>query len=154
MTVRLPGEPPVEVRVLGPADGAVLDAVAADVFDAPVDPRRRDEFMRDPRHHLAVAVSRGVVVGMASGVHYVHPDKPPELWVNEVAVAPAFQRRGVATALLEALFAHARTLGCAEAWVLTDRSNGTAQALYAQAGGARVEDGPVMFTFRLGSADV
>jgi ribosomal protein S18 acetylase RimI-like enzyme len=148
----VPGSPSVEIRLLGPADGAVLDRVDEDVFDYAVDPRWRDPFMADPRHHLAVALSDGLVVGMASGVHYVHPDKPPELWVNEVAVSPAFQRRGLATALLETLFAHARTLGCAEAWVLTDRSNGVAQALYARTGGTEVTDGPVMFTFQLGDA--
>ena len=143
----------LDVRLLGADEGAVLDRVAENVFDYAIDPRRRDEFMADPRHHLAVAVSEGVVVGMASGVHYVHPDKPPELWVNEVAVSPAFQRRGIATALLEVLFGHAQTLGCAEAWVLTDRSNPEARALYAHTGGAEVTDGPVMFTFALGDAD-
>ena len=26
------------------------------------------------------------IVGFASAVHYVHPDKPPELWINEMGV--------------------------------------------------------------------
>jgi hypothetical protein len=85
----------VSVRVLDRDEVAVLDAVAADVFDGPVDRRWAAEFLADPRHHMAVAVAGGVVVGMGSGVHYVHPDKPPELWVNEVGVAPPYQNRAV-----------------------------------------------------------
>jgi hypothetical protein len=77
------------VRLLGPGDAAVLDRVVEGVFDNPIDPLWRAEFFADPRHHLAVAIDGDLVVGMASAVHYVHPDKPPELWVNEVGVAPA-----------------------------------------------------------------
>ena len=76
------------IRILGPGDAAVLDHVAEGVFDNAVDPRWTAEFLADSRHHLAVAVDDGQVVGMASAVHYVHPDKPPELWINEVRVGP------------------------------------------------------------------
>jgi hypothetical protein len=72
------------IRLLGPGEAAVLDRVAEGVFDNPVGPRWAAEFFADPRHHLAVALDGGVVIGMASAVHYVHPDKPPQLWVNEV----------------------------------------------------------------------
>ena len=56
------------------------------------------EFLADSRHHLAVAVDEGRVVGMASAVHYVHPDKPPELWINEVGVAPTHRGLGIGRA--------------------------------------------------------
>jgi GNAT superfamily N-acetyltransferase len=87
---------PVTVRILGPDDRVVLQHVAPDVFDGPVDARWSAEFLADPRHHLAVAIEDGLVVGMASALHYIHPDKPPELWVNEVGVAPTHQRQGSA----------------------------------------------------------
>jgi ribosomal protein S18 acetylase RimI-like enzyme len=138
----------IEYRILRPEDSATLDEVAPDVFDNPVDPRWSAEFLDDPRHHLAVAIHDGRVVGMASGVHYVHPDKPPELWINEVGVAPSHHRLGIGRRLLELLFAHARGLGCEVAWVLTEHDNPAAQGLYASLGGAR--DEPVMYTFDLG----
>ena len=139
----------MEIRVLGPGDAAVLDHAAPGVFDHGVDPRWRAEFFADPRHHLAVAVDGGTVVGMVSGVHYVHPDKAPELWINEVGVAPSHQRRGIARRLLAAMLAHARALGCGEAWVLTDAGNHAAMRLYASAGGTEQAPQPVMFNFRL-----
>ena len=97
--------------------------------------RLRAEFLRDPRHHLSVGIEDGVVVGFASAVHYVHPDKPPQLWINEVAVAPSHQRKGIAKAVSSALMAVGRALGCTEAWVLTDEGNVAARALYQSAGG-------------------
>jgi ribosomal protein S18 acetylase RimI-like enzyme len=128
----------VEIRLLGPDDDAVLANVADEVFDNPVDPVFTREFLNDPRHHIAVAIDDGQVVGFASGVHYLHPDKPPELWINEVGVAPSHQGRGLATQVIKALLAEGRRRGCVEAWVLTDRSNTAARALYAGLGG---EDG-------------
>jgi aminoglycoside 6'-N-acetyltransferase I len=142
----------VTIRLLGPDDGAALDRVAPDVFDHDIDPRLAAEFLADPRHHLAVALAEApagpTVVGMASAVHYVHPDKPPELWVNEVGVAPGWQRQGLGRRLLQALFDRAAALGCREAWVLTERDNAAARRLYAAAGGEEAE-GVVMATFRL-----
>jgi aminoglycoside 6'-N-acetyltransferase I len=139
----------VEIKVLGPRDAGVLAIVAPDVFDDPIDAGRAGEFLADPRHHLAVAVEDGLVVGFVSAVHYVHPDKPrPELWVNEVGVAATHRGRGLATRLLRAVFDVARGLGCEEAWVLTDRVNTAAMRLYAAAGGEPPTD-HVMFTFNL-----
>jgi GNAT superfamily N-acetyltransferase len=146
---------PITIRVLGAADGAVLKRVAHGVFDYPVDARWSAEFLTDPRHHLAVAIDdeSGRVVGMASGLHYVHPDKPPEFWVNEVGVAPTHQGQGVGRRVLAALLACARTLGCQEAWVLTDRGNTAARHMYAAVGGMEAREVPVMITFKLGDGE-
>jgi ribosomal protein S18 acetylase RimI-like enzyme len=140
----------VEVRLLRRGDEQVLAAVADDVFDDPLDAAATAAFLADPRHHLAVAIDSGVVVGFASAVVYVHPDKPqPELWINEVGVASTHQRRGLGRELLHALLDVARREGCSEAWVLADRSNTGAQDFYASLGGTRAPDDAVMFTFTL-----
>jgi ribosomal protein S18 acetylase RimI-like enzyme len=142
----------VEIRVLRPDEGAVLDQVAPDVFDHAIDPRWSAEFFAAPRHHLVVALDGGLVVGFASAVHYVHPDKPPELWINEVGVAPSHQRQGLGRRLLEALLHHGVSLGCVQAWVLTSPTNAAAQRLYSALGG-RVEAEPsLLFEFPLGAA--
>ena len=139
----------LEIRLLSPDDGAVLDRVAPDVFDHSVSPRWSAEFFADPRHHLAVALDEGVVVGFASGVHYIHPDKPPELWINEVGVAPTHQRQGVASRLLAVLMDRGAGLGCVQAWVLTSPANTAARRLYARAGGREADELSVMVEFPL-----
>ena len=139
----------LETKILDADDRMVLDDVAADVFDNVLDPRLVAEFLDDARHHLAVALDQGRVVGFASGVHYVHPDKPPELWINEVGVAPSHQGLGIGKAVVRTLLQHGKRLGCREAWVLTERSNHVAMRLYASTGGTQPPDDPVMFTFAL-----
>lgn len=139
----------VETRILGPGDEAVLRRVDQGVFDHDVDPALAAEFLHDPRHHLVVALDGETVVGFASGVHYVHPDKPPELWVNEVGVAPSHQRQGIGQRVLRELLELGSSLGCRDAWVLTSPANGAAVRLYESVGGTDMADPPVMFTFRL-----
>jgi len=140
----------IEVRLLGAEDTALLDRIAPGVFDDPLDAAATRRFLGDPRHHLAVAIDGGTVVGMASAVHYDHPDKPaPEMWVNEVGVAPTHRERGLGKRLLARLIEEARALGCHEAWVLTDRSNHPALRLYRALGGRETPHEQVMLTFVL-----
>jgi len=130
----------IEIKVLQRGDDAVLANVAPEVFDNPIDPDLTAEFLADLRHHIAVAIDDGLVVGFASGVHYVHPDKPPELWINEVAIAPTHRRQGLGKGVLLALFEVGRAHKCKVAWVLTDRTNPAAMALYRSLGGTEGAD--------------
>jgi ribosomal protein S18 acetylase RimI-like enzyme len=125
----------IEIKVLHSGDDCILMNVAAGVFDKPIDPELTKEFLEDPRHHIAVAIDDGLVVAFASGVHFIHPDKPPEMWINEVGVAPTHRRRGLGKAVLTALLGVGHIHHCAAAWVLTDRSNAAAMALYMSVGG-------------------
>ena len=141
----------ISIRILHAGDEAVLANVADDVFDNTVDQHAALKVISDPRHHLAVAIDEGRVVGFASGVHYFHPDKPvPELFINEVGVAASHTRRGLGKAIVETLLQHGRELGCGQAWVLTDRDNAAALRLYAACGGAEGPSEHVMFEFDLG----
>lgn len=79
---------------------------------------------------MFVAVSEGRVVGMVSGVLYSHPDKPREMWIPELGVAPPYRRQGLARSLLEAITRHAREAGCGSCWLLTEPANAEANALY------------------------
>jgi aminoglycoside 6'-N-acetyltransferase I len=142
------------IRLLGPGDASVLENVAPDVFDDPIDRERADEFLADPRHYLVVAVADGQVVGFVSAVHYVHPDKSrPQLWINEIAVAPPYQRQGIGRRLMQRLLDRGRELGCREAWLGTEPSNTAARRCYAAAGGVEAPYDNVNFVFDLGQAE-
>ena len=138
---------PLTIRMLDPGDTAVLDNVAPGVFDNAIDQHWTAEFLADDRHHMAVALDDGQVVGMASAVHYVHPDKPPELWINEVGVAPSHQQQGIGQQLMRVLFVRGREVGCTEAWLGTEQDNTAARRLYAAMGGN--EQPMVYVTFEL-----
>lgn len=117
--------------------------------DDDVDPALSREFLGDPRHHIAVAREASRIVGMASALHYVHPDKAAQLFINEVGVAPTHEGRGIGAKLLRALLGRGRELGCTEAWVATEAGNAAARRLYSKVGG--IEDpGPfVIYSFPL-----
>jgi ribosomal protein S18 acetylase RimI-like enzyme len=138
-------DPSNVVRTLGPADASVLDRVAHGVFDDAVSHSLAFELLHDARHHLAVALDGDTVVGMTSAVHYVHPDKRAQLFINEVAVCPDYHR-GIASMLLDRTLEIGKRLGCTEAGVLTDKDNVAANALYA--GHSGVSSDAVMYTFQ------
>ncbi len=138
----------ITIRALGAADLELLESADVSVFDDAVQPPLASEFLADPRHHIVVALAGDDIVGFASGVHYVHPDKPAEMFVNEVGVTPPYRRRGIARALLERLFEVGRGLGCRSAWVATETNNAAALALYRALDGAE-DRTPVIFSFDL-----
>lgn len=138
----------IAVRIAGPADAALFDGVDPDVFDGPVQPLLLSEFLDDPRHHIAVAMDAAVMVGMCSGVHYIHPDKPAALWINELGVATPWRRRGIATRLIGALLDHGRRLGCDEAWVVADPT-AEAVSFYRSLDAEQTGTNLAMFSFEL-----
>ena len=125
----------INYRLAAGADAALFDRIAEGVFDEPTDPTLLSEFLGDPRHHIAVADDEGMVVGFVSAVDYVHPDKPRQLFINEVGIAPNHQGQGIGKRLMQLMIEHAQAIGCSEAWVLTDADNEAARALYRSAGG-------------------
>jgi ribosomal protein S18 acetylase RimI-like enzyme len=138
----------VVVRRLGPGDEGNVERYAA-AFDEPIRPEWVAAFLGDDRHHLLVADVDGLPAGFVSATEVFHPDKPPEIFLNELSVDEPFRRRGVASALLEALSRVGRELGCATIWVLTDEDNDAAMATYRRAGGVWDGAHQVMFEIDL-----
>lgn len=133
---------------LGLADAAILQSIAPDVFDEPVDPERLAAYLRAPDNLMVVALDRQLVVGQCAAVVHRHPDKPTELYVDEVGTASTHRRQGIARMMLEEMFAWGRELGCEEAWLGTELDNDAANALYR--GFRPVEDEAIQYyLFRL-----
>jgi ribosomal protein S18 acetylase RimI-like enzyme len=139
----------LEIRVLQPGDEYVFEHVAPDVFDDPIDLQWTREFLNNQHHHLVVALDENFVVGFASGMTYLHPDKPLELWINEVGVAPTHHRQGIGRRLVQSLLEFGRSMGCQQAWVLTERSNAPARGLYESAGGEASTEDTILYEFEL-----
>ena len=128
-------------------DGEVARFEAAFDYDVLVDQTRR--FLLDERHHLLLGYVDDRPAGFVSAVEVFHPDKLPELFLNEIGVVEGARRRGVARALIEELKRLGREQGCAAIWVLTDEDNEAAMNLYRTTGG-RTDGAPqVMFEYDL-----
>lgn len=137
----------IKIRLATIDDLAAMEKVGDNLFDNPVKRNRTTEFFSDSRHHLILAFKGDEVVGMASGFHYVHPDKDPQLFMNEVGVIDAYQNQGIGRELVKALWNYAQSIGCKEAWIGTEKSNIAAQKCYIAADGMPDDEPFIVFEF-------
>lgn len=121
---------PVTLKRLQAGDEAIFDRIAPDVFDEPIDPERMRAYLRALGHLMLLALEDGLVVGQCAAVVHHHPDKPDELYIDEVGTASTHLRQGIARAMMEEMLAWGRELGCAEAWLGTELDNDAANGLY------------------------
>jgi ribosomal protein S18 acetylase RimI-like enzyme len=136
------------MRIERVVEAAAVDA-AAELFDGPPLADATARFLASPTHHLLFAYDDDRAVGMVSGVETTHPDKGTEMFLYELGVVPGAQRRGVATALVNALAALARERGCYGMWVGVDVDNDPALATYRAAGAEREESPFASFSWDL-----
>jgi ribosomal protein S18 acetylase RimI-like enzyme len=137
----------VEIRLLTSADASIFDRVAEEVFDEPVDVKRLTAYLAEPGHLMLVTLAGGEVVAQVAAVIHRHPDKVTELYIDEVGVAPGYQRQGIARRMLDEMFAIGKARGCEEAWVGTEHDNVPARRLY-ESGGSEAEPF-VMYVYKL-----
>lgn len=129
--------PDFEVLHVTPETAPLLDRVAEDVFDDAITPASAAAFLAAPGHALLVALADGVVIGQARGIVHAQPDGPPQLYIDNLGVAPASQRRGAATALVRALKAWGLAQGCVSCWVATETDNAEGLGFYESLGMTR-----------------
>ena len=120
----------IALKRIAAGDAGIFEKVAGDVFDEPVEAARLAAYLAEPGHLMVLALEDGLVVGQCAAVIHRHPDKATELYLDEVGTASTHLRQGIATAMLEAMFAWGRELGCEEAWLGTELDNDPANALY------------------------
>ncbi len=129
----------ITIRRLGPEDAGVLENVAEGAFDDDVDPTQTRRFLASDSHEILVARVGDLVIGMITAVVYLHPDKKPQLWINEVGVGDDWLRRGIGTRLMRDMLNLGDKLGCDYAWLGTEVDNVAARALYRKCGGNETE---------------
>ncbi|MFM9943149.1 MAG: GNAT family N-acetyltransferase [Hyphomicrobiaceae bacterium] len=140
---------PIAYHWLGDSNTHLLANVATDVFDHAIDRGQLASFAADPRHLMMLAVDGATVIGFASACEVLHPDKPPQLFINEVSVAADYQRRGIGRTLVEMLLAAARERGCHQAWVGTEVDNSAARACYASVASGDAPETFVLYAWDL-----
>jgi GNAT superfamily N-acetyltransferase len=115
---------------------AVTEATWARLFDP-----------AEPVHALVAVDTEGGLLGLAH--HLSHRSTAllgPIVYLEDLFTAPAARQRGVARALIEAVYAAAREAGAAQVYWQTHRSNASAQALYRQ---VAVDEGFIVYSRQL-----
>ncbi|MDX2159505.1 MAG: GNAT family N-acetyltransferase [Hyphomicrobiaceae bacterium] len=124
----------IQVRLVGKDDVALLGRAVEDVFDEAIQPELLAAFIAAPGHALVVAIDGGQLIGQARGIVHLQPDRPPELYIDNLGVTPRLQRRGIGTRLIERLLEWGREKGCTSVWVATEPDNDAALAFYSSLG--------------------
>ncbi len=137
----------IKLKLAEISDLDAMQQAGDTLFDYAVKPDRALEFINDPRHHLVLAYDNELIIGMASGFHYIHPDKDPALFINEVSVIEAYQNRGIGREIVQYLCEYGKKLDCTETWVATEQSNTAARKAYVAAGGTEDKEPIVMYVW-------
>lgn len=94
----------IEYRRLTPSDIPLALGMNADFRAGLVDRAVVEKFLNDERNWLFAAIHADNVVGFAYGYRMARMDGAADmLYIHEVGVADAVQRRGVGTAMMRAL---------------------------------------------------
>jgi GNAT superfamily N-acetyltransferase len=123
----------MEIRRLGPRDGALLDA-AVRAFRG-FEHRADHGCLTDPGAVAVVALDGETVVGWAFGHELPHPAGPSSLALYELDVAGPARGGGIGRALLDAFATAARERGFDAMSMLTGVDPTIARNLYPSAGG-------------------
>ena len=132
------------LRVTKP-DDLLSREIAADVFDEAIDAELLTQFVWQPSHQAlfivcdaaaaaAAAAAGAVVVGQIKVQIVQSVDQPTSLYIDNLGVAPTHQRRGVASALIEAAKQWGREARAQSIWVATELDNSAARALNEASG--------------------
>ncbi len=112
----------------------LLDRVADGVFDHAIDPGNLNAYLSVPQNWMCLALNEGLVVGMVMCVVHLHPDKPTELYLDEIGTGDDWRRQGVARQLMQIVFDRADAEGIDEIWLGTEPDNLPARGLYESTG--------------------
>ena len=148
----------IDYRTLGPGDLGVLLRAPAGLFDNAIDEEQAGAFLDDPRHAIIVAIDgvMGTPVGFVSANGYLHPDKPPQAWINELSTLEAHRGRGIGTELVRRMLALLAERGYGQVWLATEHDNAASRAVYKKVmreRGGREDPAVVVYEYPLKRAD-
>ncbi len=148
-----PGNPQVRVELIKQADMDFVRQLNGLLDEGTEwDLHHGQKFLADPNNALFVAFWEDRAVGFLIANRLQRFDKRgAEVLLYEIGVHEDFLRKGIGRALTEEAKRWASAVGADEMWVLTNRSNAPAIALYQSAGGTTESESPdeVMFVFKL-----
>ena len=118
----------VDIRRLGPNDGAALEA-AVRAFGG-FERRPTPSFLADDRSFAYVGYDGETVVAFAWGGSIAHPEGGEILVLAGLRVAEAVRTKKVGKELLDTFVQHGKAAGLSRLWMLTDAGHRSAKLLY------------------------
>ena len=136
------------VRRLQPGDEATVCRVVEVFHEATSDTSRAATFLANPANYLLIAETDNTLVGFLMAYRLDRIDRSAtQLFVYEIDVEPEYQRRGAGSTLMRYVADIVDREGMMEAFVITNRSNVPAMALFQRTGGIAEDDDAVVFAY-------
>lgn len=122
--------PRFEAHWIDAGNAHLLNSVVGGVFDHEIQPALLKAYLANPLNWMCVALHEGEVVGMCMAVIHRHPDKPTELFLDEIGTGDDWRRQGIARQLMQMVFDRCDAEGIDEIWLGTETDNLPARRLY------------------------
>lgn len=123
---------------------------ARELFDEPPDPAAVTSYLQDESNLFLLATEGPVAIGFLRGTALGQlKSGRRQFFLYEIAVAPAFRRRGVGRALVRELLGWCRARSFEEVFVFTDPANAAAVGLYRSTGAVTETPADRMFVYLL-----
>lgn len=108
------------------------------------------EFLSNDKNHLIVYYLDSEMVGFVLGYELQRFDvKDNMMYLHEIDVLPEHRKKGIGKALMHALMDVCKKGDVYKMFLLTERSNSPAVALYEATNGKAINDDDIMFEFEL-----
>ncbi|MDE1466173.1 GNAT family N-acetyltransferase [Aurantiacibacter sp. D1-12] len=120
----------IAIHRVNRGDDHLFRSILPEVFDHLVEPDKLDAHLASHTHFLAVAMDGDTMVAMVMANLHLHPDKPNELYIDELGTNPDYRNRGIGTRLMKEAVTWGREHGCTSCWLGTETDNVEAQAVY------------------------
>jgi ribosomal protein S18 acetylase RimI-like enzyme len=114
------------------------------------DTEQGNKFLENSDNALFIAYWEGKVAGFLSAHRLQRFDKcKAEVLLYEIGVSKDFRQKGIGKALIVKVKDWAKEVDADEVWVLTNKSNIAATALYKSVGGIQENTDDVMYVFKI-----
>ncbi|HBS47813.1 TPA: GNAT family N-acetyltransferase [Candidatus Dependentiae bacterium] len=114
------------------------------------DSEQGKRFIGSDDNALFIAFWEGKAAGFLTAHRLQRFDKrKAEVLLYEVGVHQNYRRRGIGKALIEEVKKWATEVGADKVWVLTEKGNEAAMAMYRSAGGIEEAPGTIMWVYKL-----
>ena len=138
----------VKIRRLGPGDETFAGQIMRDVKSVTSDDDHAERFLSNDMNILLVALDNEQPVGFILAYELERVDKQPNMmFFYEAEVSETHRQRGIGMALVDKLKSICQERNIGKMFVLTDRENLAARALYSRTGGREEYDDGVLFVY-------
>lgn len=97
-----------------------------------------------------IAKEKNKIVGFATGYLLLHPDGRRVFYFDTIDVMSDYQGKGVGTSLMSYVRDYAKSIGCYEMFLVTNKSNTSACRCYEKAGGISEANDDVVYVYDFG----